>query len=620
MDTSPTQEWKRAAESRVIWERDGILPDPQELGIPLPGWRPVQVYALMEALTTDKKVVIINAPTGTGKTSLGAAFAALATGRAVYSCHAKDLQRQALHDIPYSQLLMGRANYPTLDHPHQFPTVTCDDCDRHAWGDCPQCAKTSPPNEEVSSHCTCCHDMNACPYKVAKAEALDSPLLVANNHYLLAEANHVGFLSGWPLLVMDEADLLESVLMDAVSVEFTPARLKELGVARPSFKGTTSTAVGQAHKLGEWGAWLENEVIPAIGKLVGAGQAAMNKHLQAGRMGDYRLARRKVGGLERLEQACAWMLSDLKESPESWVRVDSSDGVGGGGGGDVPLAPRSGAQEPPQRSPQGTLRFKPIRVARYAKDLLWRHADRALLMSATIISHTQLCRDLGLAEEDVEFIDLPCTFPLANRPLFVLPAAKVTYANMPKALPLLAATVDQILSQYPCRVLIHTHTYDIARYLLTACQERARMLTYSRPGEDPDSKARAVADYVSRPDAVLVAPSLERGIDLRDDLCRCQIICKVPYPSLGDRQVSQRFHSGQEGRTWYAVQTVRALVQMSGRAIRSDTDWAHTYILDAEFERFFHTHRDLFSDWWRDGVKRVYKPVGLGGEAGRRVG
>jgi len=43
--------------------------------------------------------------------------------------------------------------------------------------------------------------------------------------------------------------------------------------------------------------------------------------------------------------------------------------------------------------------FKPIRVAKYAENFLWKHGTWFLLMSATLAPWHQLIRDLGVDDE-----------------------------------------------------------------------------------------------------------------------------------------------------------------------------------------------------------------------------
>jgi Rad3-related DNA helicase len=101
----------------------------------------------------------------------------------------------------------------------------------------------------------------------------------------------------------------------------------------------------------------------------------------------------------------------------------------------------------------------------------------------------------------------------------------------------------------------------------------------------------------------MFAPSLDRGIDLPYDLCGTQIIAKVPFLYLGDKQISARMHS-PGGGNWYTVHTIRTIVQMSGRGMRSADDYCTTYILDSQFTtNLYKRSSNLFPQWWRDAVE-----------------
>jgi Rad3-related DNA helicase len=79
-------------------------------------------------------------------------------------------------------------------------------------------------------------------------------------------------------------------------------------------------------------------------------------------------------------------------------------------------------------------------------------------------------------------------------------------------------------------------------------------------------------------DGVLLSSSLWEGVDLKDDLSRFQIIAKVPYPNLSEKRTKIKM---QKFPLWYKSQTLMKLLQGFGRSIRSEEDWAVTYVLDA---------------------------------------
>ena len=98
---------------------------------------------------------------------------------------------------------------------------------------------------------------------------------------------------------------------------------------------------------------------------------------------------------------------------------------------------------------------------------------------------------------------------------------------------------------------------------------------------------------------VLITPSAYEGMDFRDDMCRWQVICKMPYPNLGNKQVKMRM---ELDNGWYQWKTVLRLVQTYGRSTRSKDDWSDTYILDKSFETLVHFNRNMFTEWFKEAV------------------
>ena len=94
---------------------------------------------------------------------------------------------------------------------------------------------------------------------------------------------------------------------------------------------------------------------------------------------------------------------------------------------------------------------------------------------------------------------------------------------------------------------------------------------------------------------------MSEGVDLKDDLSRFQIVCKVPYPYLGDKLVKKKMN---KWKWWYALQTAKTIVQSVGRSVRSKDDSAVTYILDSDFERFYNINRPLFPEEFKRSVKK----------------
>ena len=246
------------------------------------------------------------------------------------------------------------------------------------------------------------------------------------------------------------------------------------------------------------------------------------------------------------------------------------------------------------------VEFKPAFVGDYCKEAVWRHAKKWLLMSASVISSASMLRGLGW-DGRYTTVAVPSTFPIENRKVIVRPAGNMSRRSKDDDFGRLAGVVQGLVDEVPeQRVVVHTVSYSLAADLLGAMRLRDRpVFSYRMAGD----RATAISQFVRTAGGVLVAASADRGVDLPDELCRRQIIVKVPYPNMGDRMVRMRAYMGSEGRAWYASATVRSIVQMAGRGVRHKDDWCETYIVDSQFgDGVWSRSRHLFPSWFREAI------------------
>ena len=230
-------------------------------------------------------------------------------------------------------------------------------------------------------------------------------------------------------------------------------------------------------------------------------------------------------------------------------------------------------------------------------------ADQFVLLSATLISPAQMAWDLGLEDDEWTVVEVPSSFPVLQRPIIPRTVANVTNKTMDDAIPKLIDEVAEILEEHPNeRILIHSVSYRLTKELFFELKKmgyRDRLETYFNSQEREDALSR----YLANPRGALVAPSFDRGVDLPADDCRVIVVAKVPYLSVGDKQVSARlWGTGRAGKIWYAVQAIRTLCQMTGRGMRSAEDWCRTYILDKQFTELYNRNRKLFPSWWAEAI------------------
>jgi Rad3-related DNA helicase len=101
---------------------------------------------------------------------------------------------------------------------------------------------------------------------------------------------------------------------------------------------------------------------------------------------------------------------------------------------------------------------------------------------------------------------------------------------------------------------------------------------------------------------VIVSPSMDTGVSFDNDSARFQIIAKVPYPSLASQKNKLRQKNNPD---WYSWKTVSGIVQMSGRPVRSNLDYADTIILDGSFGDVIKHSSSFIPDWIQRAIKRI---------------
>ena len=243
-----------------------------------------------------------------------------------------------------------------------------------------------------------------------------------------------------------------------------------------------------------------------------------------------------------------------------------------------------------------TLMVKPVLVGNFVKDFLLEKAERVLMTSATILSKKLFCDSIGVDPEGVVLIKGESTFPAKNRPIFYNPIGRMGYSYIDRNLPLLVKRIRKLLKAHEGeRGIIQCHSDKIMKYIAGVIDDPRLTLRSDFASVDDLLKVHEL-----KADSVIVASGLREGLDLKDDLSRFQIICKIPYPSMADKRVARR---KELNKFWYIYCTAIMLIQMLGRSVRSEVDTAVTYILDGDFERFSGMASKLIPGYIKEAFK-----------------
>jgi ATP-dependent DNA helicase DinG len=201
-------------------------------------------------------------------------------------------------------------------------------------------------------------------------------------------------------------------------------------------------------------------------------------------------------------------------------------------------------------------------------------------LSATL-QPKNLIERWGLDPDATHVIVLNSGWDPSNSPIRLTNTANFKHNNSEEAIQAAVAKVDQILDLHPGeRGLIHTTSYKITKALMDGCTNRDRLVNYEGTREKMEllEGVESLAD-----DAVLVGPSLVQGIDLPDDLARFNVIVKLSYPDVSSRLWKARL---QLKKGIYLAETANRLEQSSGRSTRHAEDRSVTYVLDSRAEKF----------------------------------
>lgn len=532
-----------------------------------------------------------------------------------------------------------------------------------------------------------------CTYTLEKNDFIESPLSITNFSYFLAETTYSGKLTPRAMLVIDECHNTEIELGKFIEVSFSEKFARDVLKCKiPRLDSQTA--------IFEWVRTTYRKSVNRYVKELEKNIVKMSDSTEG--YGDYS---KQYEMLEKHVAKIDQFIEIYKE--DNWV-VNVS-------------YPQEGNKRSARK-----FEFKPVDLSQYSK-VLFKSGGRLLMMSATVIDKDIFCSSIGLNPSDVAFLRLPSPFPVENRPIHFLPVGSMSKNSIDKTLPVMAEAVGMILDKHPSEkgiihcieenslvtlgnllekrisdvergeeiltwnesmsvfekkivddvwfsgikecvdaefengkrvvctpehkiltankgwveainlskvdeivslvattssstkiksiknvgfkrvfdlsvqdnhnfivsnIVVHNCTnYKITKYLLENVRT-GRFLTH-----DSTNRDEALKKHVESKDpTVLLSPSMMEGIDLADESSRFQIICKVPFPYLGDLVVKKRM---EINKLWYPYATAKLVIQSLGRSIRNENDHAISYILDGDWENFYFKNRYLFPEEFR---------------------
>lgn len=525
---------------------------------PAPSYRGNQEVALKrisEAFAAGNDVVLVRAPTGSGKSLLaraimgGAAMIENTRPRDATDAYYTTPQVSQLEDVAVDDLLQdlnvirGKSNYSCILPGERETPVNRAPCTRDQGFDCSV--------------------RHRCPYFSDRAVASESRFAATTLAYFMRTAGSDVFRKR-DVVVIDEAHGLAEWAEMYATIELTPSRVPVWDrVGSPDLQDATDPVKRVAR-------FAEN--------LRSACEPAKDQLLQQKEITADEVARRDR--LQELISELDWFLQSYRDvdSPTTWVVDETGDG----------------------------LAIKPLDPARYLQHTVWERGNQFALLSATILSKESFCRGVGLDPADVALVDIPHTFPLENRPLFDVTQGKMTYDRRENTLPRIARLLVRLMTRHPAeKGLVHAHSYAIADELVERLCEfgvGARVRRHDQTDRDAELTAWINGDDPE----VFVSVKMEEALDLHGERCRWQVLCKAPYLDTSDSRVARRLERGQWD--WYHRAALQTVIQACGRVVRAPDDRGSTYLADTSLLDLFDRAATDTPPWFADQVAAIDSP------------
>lgn len=386
-----------------------------------------------------------------------------------------------------------------------------------------------------------------CFYQEKVAECLNSNLVVTNNaHWFHIENCNDGYRLGkFDLIIIDEAHKVHNTLVDFVSIKLDESLFQRfLGLRLP--KDFTYL---------EWS------------KFTDKAQSELQDALQ-GQL----LSRKQQVVLEKAEKAVSRIEHEVLSGIDKWRMIPGVKG----------------------------LTLSPVWGRDYADRFLFRDIPQSIFCSATINKKTPEL--FGISESESEYVEVGSSFEKQRRPFYYLPVYAIDYKISDHWIREVVKRIEQLIETRTIALgwkgIIHSISYKWSERIFSSLAPQFRDLVYihdSRNAKDVIDAFRS-----DKSGCILISPIVQEGHDFADDLCRYQVIWKVPFVDSRDPLVEAR---AKEDKTYRTMLAIEAMEQMYGRPVRNFNDWAETYIFDKHWHHFRNNFG--FHKWFRLAWRQV---------------
>ena len=486
--------------------------------------------------------IVLSAPTGTGKSPIGLCASLWATEHLPLL---QDVHQGAYYLVTQKLLQDQLQNDAQKARPRACASVKSSESYKcHTYANC------GVGRRVLKGHSAC----GNCPYITARSAFEEAAVGITNYAYLLSCLLYTDKLGPRQLLVADECHTVEDQVIRFSDAQVSYEHVKKWAplLYWPKLSG-----------MDAYRRWLKAEYVPAISETL-ANMVA----LEEGNPDPDSEITELDKHMCKINRALD--LTEDLNARKNWVFWEEGD-------------------DPEQKS----FILRPI----FGKDhmgVLDGAAGQRIFMSATPGPKDLFCASLGLDPHRTAYINIGSEFPESHREVHFKPIGSMGSSSKAETLPRLLRTIQKITTLSPERGLIHCASYELGEkihWALIECGQGHRVVFPKKA----DDREEAFKKHALTEGSVIISPSMTEGFDFAGELARWQIIAKIAWPYLGDKQVEARRAVDPD---WYAMKAAIATIQACGRICRSKEDWGVTYILDSDLGWLMEKNAHLFPKWF----------------------
>ncbi len=521
------------------------------------------------------KFFLLNLPVGSGKSHLALMIS---------DWYKKNVNRNAKVDIITNSKILQDQYSGTYESISDLKGKENYECEQYSCS----CSQGGEFNRLNKTSC------ESCPYNSSRESFISGGISLTNFYlYILYAIYNPKLMESRDarVLIVDEAHEFDDVMSDFISIKITEAIVKRFKFSDEYSIMKQLKSITSITQYVDFLRYLNGEIITTVESMEG-GMSSQPRNVREDKR-DLKISKvlktkntdvkvmQLVNDLKQYQLKIDVFLKEYKVNPNNWVLETNYN----------------------EKLKQKELSLEPIWAYDYLDKYVFSNYDMVFLMSGTILDKNLFCQLNGLDVSKAVYYSIGSPFPLRNRPIYYMPVGKMSYKSKDETFKRYIPYIQKLLDKYKNKKgIIHTNSFELAKWIENSIKD-PRLVFHDSSNKDEMLKYHKESDKPT----VIVSPSMDTGVSFDNDDARFQIIAKVPYPSLASQKNKLRQSNNPD---WYSWKTVSGIIQMTGRPVRSNLDYADTIIIDGGFGDVIKHSSHFLPDWIQEAIKKVNVKVG----------